>query len=68
MEPTTNQILDKIEELCYQSDNETYLIHPERYDKKLVALSQSISDIYTIAHAYNTNHSCYHVHGDWRTL
>lgn len=25
-----------------------------------------LSEIYKLAHAFNTSHSCYHVHQDWR--
>ncbi|HEX9503595.1 MAG TPA: hypothetical protein VF974_04725 [Patescibacteria group bacterium] len=53
---TPNQALETIEKLVSIAD-ETLT------DKRNSAL---LNEIYRIAHSANTNHSCYHVHENWR--
>ena len=61
----TEDLMNCIEELCVYSDNETYLMHPER-NPEATKLSETISQIYEFVHSNNKNHSCFRVHDNWR--
>lgn len=56
-------VLEAIEELCYESDNERYLMEG-KFTNAEISLANTISNIYKLAHS-SAGH-CKNSHEDWK--
>lgn len=65
-----NAVLMAIERECGDevcSDLEWDLAqHPDTMTARERLLAVKLNNIYKLAHGHNTDHTCHHVHADWR--
>lgn len=60
-----NEILSHIEELIPE-DAEDFVLAPDSFTEREKRYCEALMAIYRVAHAHNTESSCYGVHKDWR--
>lgn len=53
------------DDFCAEAEMEL-AFRPETLTAKEKIMVEKLGRIYKIAHSYNRNNVCYHVHGDWR--
>ena len=65
-----NEVLAAIEALVADDQAELWSMEAgaKRLRGRAKLMQQRLDDVYRLAHGFNTDHSCYHVHEDWRVL
>lgn len=63
-----NALLAYIESIVGDDETEHWQMHDalEELTEREQRMLERIVAVYHAAHAFNSNHECYHVHGGWR--